>query len=285
MIGPAAAQARGVDLSGLPVPTAVAIFPAEDPANLALLADTLTTATHPRLRVGGQPAGLPLTLTAAVLTAIPLLPLTTPLGDLDVVLAPPGAGLTYREAAHDARYTTIDGVSVLTPSLPGLAAGLAADLHVPSQDLLDRISHAADAMAIVTMLPTQDPHHVLTDREVQRVVLDAVRHLDRPASIRELTHALASRRRLTYKDVQAAAVALCNRGKLLRDKCGTAYYYRINTDHDDQVARETAELLATVANPAEIIAKVHALLDQRAAGTAAGAAQPIAKVTELPRGH
>jgi predicted nucleotidyltransferase len=96
VIGAVAAIAQGS-----PLPTEdIDITPARDPENLERLAAALLE-LEAKLRVEGEPEGVPFPFDAASLGRNEIWTLRTPHGDLDIAFVPPGTG-GYEDLRRDA---------------------------------------------------------------------------------------------------------------------------------------------------------------------------------------
>jgi predicted transcriptional regulator len=244
VVGPAAARGRGVDTSGLHLSPELDLMPAPTDDNLANLAQTLSAASA-RLRADGGLAPS-ITLCPDIFRAIPTLPLTTEAGACNVLLHPVGAPADYDEVLGDATRVELDNVPALIPTIDALLDGLAGGARQPHPELVARLlqqgARTRSNEAVAAWLTS--PPDAERDDDVEQAILWAVEHLGHPASIRDVLFAMNAERRAPYKQVKRAAEALAVGGLLLRDKDGTAYRYRLNTDSDDRLAHEVATLLA-----------------------------------------
>jgi predicted transcriptional regulator len=237
------------------------VTPAPTDSNLASLAHTLCSAA-PRLRAHDV-AGSPITLGPDIIRAIPELPLTTHLGDLNILMHPVGAPTDYDELRDDASTVELDTVPTLIPTIDALLRGLAGGSRQPHPELLDRLRHLANSEPAEPPPAFQAPRTEAEQRhELERAILETLNQLGHPASIRDLLFAMNTRRRPPYKQVKIAAESLTAHRRLLRDKEGTAHRYRLNTGTEDHLARQVADLLtraddvdATIARAVRLIAR------------------------------
>ena len=110
---------------GSPLPTYdVDITPQREPANLARLVEALRE-LDARIRVEGEPGGLPFSADAALLMGISVLNLVTRLGELDLVLLPAGE-LTYDGMLEGALHLDLDGLEIDVASLADVITSKAA---------------------------------------------------------------------------------------------------------------------------------------------------------------
>lgn len=131
--------------SDLPRTTDADITPATDAINLNRLADALQELSA-RLRVEGEPRGVPAPLDADTLAARPVLTLLTDHGPLDISMIPEGTGGYADLATRAVRLAIGDHPGVRVADLADViaskqAAGRAKDLRqLPSlRRLLDRL--------------------------------------------------------------------------------------------------------------------------------------------------
>jgi predicted nucleotidyltransferase len=121
-------------LHGAPhVTTDVDIVPEEDLRNLERLSSALKQ-LNARIRVPGQPDGVPFDHSAESLARVRVWNLTTALGDLDVTFVPSGTR-GYEDLKRDAERLSVRGVEVPVASLADVirskeAAGRARDRAV-----------------------------------------------------------------------------------------------------------------------------------------------------------
>jgi predicted transcriptional regulator len=248
VVGPAAARGHGVDTSGLPLSPELDLIPAPTDDNLANLARALSAASA-KLRADGGLA-LSITLSPDLFRAIPALPLTTEAGACNVLLHPVGALADYEKLLGDATTIELDNVPTLVATIDALLDGLAGGARQPHPELIARLSRQGARTTSnepVTALLTS-PLEAERHDDLEQAILWTVEHLGHPASIRDLLFAMNAERRAPYKRIKRAAEALAAHGLLLRDKDGTAYRYRLNTDSDDQLAHQVATLLARSAD-------------------------------------
>jgi predicted transcriptional regulator len=241
-------RGRGVDTSGLHLSSELDLMPAPTEDYLANLAQALS-AVSAKLRPDGGLA-LSITLCPDIFRAIPNLPLTTEAGACNVLLHPVGAPADYEKLLDDATTVELDHVPALVPTIDALLDGLAVGARRPHPELVARllqqgarITSNKPVAALLTSPPEAERHD-----DLEQAILWTVEHLGHLASVREVLFAMNAERRAPYKRVKRAAEALAARGLLLRDKDGTAYRYRLNTDSDDQLAHEVATLLARSAD-------------------------------------
>lgn len=148
VIGGMAAAMWGSDLERT---TDADITPAAEEENLERLAGALAE-LDARLRVAGQPEGVPAPLDVEVLARSPVLTLVTRFGPLDVSFVPDGTG-GYHDLIHRAARIAISGLpGVAVADLADViaskaAAGRAKDLaQLPSlRRLLARLRPPADS--------------------------------------------------------------------------------------------------------------------------------------------
>ena len=219
-------------------------MPAPTDDNLANLARALS-AVSARLRADGGLA-LSITLCPDLFRAIPTLPLTTEAGACNVLLHPAGAPAGYEELLGNTTRVELDNVPSLVPTIDALLDGLVGGARQPHPELVARLlqqgARTTSNEAVAALLTS--PPEAERDDDVEQAILWTVEYLGHPASIRDVLFAMNAERRAPYKQVKRAAEALAVRGLLLRDKDGTAYRYRLNTDSDDRLAHEVATLLA-----------------------------------------
>jgi predicted Zn-ribbon and HTH transcriptional regulator len=245
VIGPSAARARGAQLSGSALANLVLdIVPDRAPDNLGRLAAALNQMSLPRIRTVLPLDGLPIVLDAATFEHLPVLPLSTTIGKVTVLLHPPGATSTFAAIDLSATAITIDAVAVAVASVGDLLGGLAGGPDRADHGLLTELRRVQEADRHLTLTPERDV--VLN---LERAVESVLSSQDTPATIREIFLLLGGRTRASYTDVRDAAEALAARGRLLRRRDGQANRYRINDDHRAQTVREIARLLATVSDP------------------------------------
>jgi hypothetical protein len=105
------------NVHGYPLPTEdVDVTPASDAANLERLAGALRE-VGARLRVAGEPEGVPFSVDAAALGRAEIWTLVTDVGDLDVVVLPDGTQ-GYQDLRRDAtREELAEGLTVQVASL------------------------------------------------------------------------------------------------------------------------------------------------------------------------
>jgi hypothetical protein len=105
------------NVHGYPLPTEdVDITPATDTANLERLASALRE-LGARLRVAGEPEGVPFEVDPAALARAEIWTLVTDRGDLDVVVRPDGTG-GYEDLRRDATHEELArGLTVQVASL------------------------------------------------------------------------------------------------------------------------------------------------------------------------
>jgi len=250
VVVPAAARAR----SGDPASAAEAanpilgITPEPSASNLQLLAAALSAGLDARLRTADAPRGLPLRVSAGLFRAIPILPLTTSLGPLNVLSQPPA---TYHDLLAD---TTPTGTAEVATSEPPLGAPPTGITSVIS-DNLPPLPLAPESAAMAATLRNGLDHNALREGDLEELILSALAEDDTPMSIREILLLAPSEKKAPYKRVKTAAETLARRGHLLRDKSGTAHRYRLHTDtdSDDEVARRIHALLADRADPQAIL--------------------------------
>jgi predicted transcriptional regulator len=259
VVGPVAVRGRGVDTSGLHLSPELDLTPAQTDDNLANLARALS-AVSARLRADGGLAPS-ITLCPDIFRAIPTLPLTTEAGACNVLLHPVGAPANYDELLGDVTRVELDNVPALVPTIDALLDGLAGGARQPHPELVARLLHQGARTRSNEPVPAllTSPPETERDDDVEQALLWTVEHLGHPASIRELLFAMNAEQRAPYKQVKRAAEALAARGLLLRDKDGTAYRYRLNTDSDDQLAHEVATLLARSGDVEATIARALSL--------------------------
>jgi predicted transcriptional regulator len=258
IVGPAAVRARGMDISGADS-SVLDVTPNPTPHNLDILASALSSGADPRLRTGDTPAGLPAHLSAETFRALPVLPLTTALGELNVLLRPVGAPATYDELLDDVSSVELDAVGILVPTIEALLRGLAGGAKSPDHQILAQLRRAHESAALLAAAQV-DPEPVLRQEgDLEQVILATLKAADSPMSVRELLFVTRTRTKVPYKQVKSAAEALTVRGELLRDKDGAAYRYRHNTDTDDQVAHRILALLADRPDPQATLDKVRSL--------------------------
>jgi predicted transcriptional regulator len=241
VVGPTAARARGVDITWLAMPRELDVAPAPTDENLAGLAGALA-AVDPRLRAGAE--GLPIALSPEIFRSVPALPLTTRLGDVNVLLRPTGSPARYDDLLDDASTVELDTVPTLVPTVDALLRGLAGGAREPHPDVITQLRELASPipeLPPVAATPTTD---VDDHGDLEQAVLETLGQLTYPATIRDVLFAMKTSRRPPYKQVRAAAESLTGRGWLLRTKDGTAYRYRLNTDADDKIAHDIAGLLS-----------------------------------------
>ena len=132
-------------LHGSPhVTTDADVTPQRDPANLRRLAEALDD-LDARVRTEGVPGGLPFDRSAAMLSRVSLLNLTTRAGDLDLTFEPAGTR-GFEDLLRDAIHLDIRGINVPVASLADVirskeAAGREKDrLTLPTlRRLLERL--------------------------------------------------------------------------------------------------------------------------------------------------
>lgn len=115
------------------VTTDVDIVPEDGRANLARLSEALKD-LHARIRVTGEPDGIPFDHGPESLARVRIWNLVTDLGDLDLTFVPSGTQ-GYRDLQRDALVMTVRGVPVPVASLADVirskeAAGRARDRAV-----------------------------------------------------------------------------------------------------------------------------------------------------------
>lgn len=258
IVGPAAVRARGMDISGTDS-SVLDVTPNPTPHNLDILAAALSSGADPRLRTGDTPGGLPAHLSAETFRALPVLPLTTALGELNVLLRPVGAPATYGELLDDVSSVELDGVGILAPTIEALLRGLAGGARSPDLQIVAQLRRAHESAALLTAARA-DPELVMRhEGDLERVILATLKTADSPMSVRELLFVTRTWKKVPYKHVKSAAEALTMRGELLRDKDGAAYRYRHNTDSDDQIAHYILGLLADRPDPQATLDKVWSL--------------------------
>ena len=113
--------------------TDVDVVPEDGRENLARLSRALHE-LDARIRVTGEPDGVPFDHSAELLGRVSIWNLTTDLGDLDITFVPSGTQ-GYRDLERDAEAMTVRGVSVPVASLADVirskeAAGRARDRAV-----------------------------------------------------------------------------------------------------------------------------------------------------------
>ncbi len=91
------------------------IVPDRSPENLARLADALTN-LEARVRVEGDPTGLPFDISVSMLSSVEILNLTTRCGDLDLTFVPSGTQ-GYPDLRKNAIQIDIHGTQVTVASL------------------------------------------------------------------------------------------------------------------------------------------------------------------------
>lgn len=179
-----------------------------------------------------------------IFRSIPALPLTTNLGDLNVLLRPTGAPGTYDELLDDASTVELDTVPTLIPTTEALLRGLAGGAREPHPEVIARLRQLTAPSQAHLVAAYQPP---ATDAEkrgdLEQAILATLARLGYPATVRDLLFAIKTSRRPSYKQAKTAAESLTSRGWLLRDKDGTAHRYQLNTDADDKIAHEIAALL------------------------------------------
>lgn len=249
VVGPAPARGRRGDPAGAaeaanPV---LSIIPEPSASNLQLLAAVLSEGLDARLRTAAAPGGgLPLRVSAALFTAIPVLPLTTSLGPLNVLSHPPA---TDRDLLAD----TTGVAEVTTGALPfhvpltGIAS-VAAD-NLPASPLV------AGSPAMAAGLRHDFDHNALREGDLEELILSTLAEDDTPRSIREILLLVPPEKKVPYKRIKTAAETLVSQGHLLRAKSGTAHRYRLHThtDSDEEVARRIHALLADRTDPQAIL--------------------------------
>lgn len=265
LVGPLAAHARG---ALLPVPVegtaevTIEITPRPAPGNLARLSTAVNRAGDPRLRLVGSAAAPPLDVDARLFRRLSVLPLSTNMADLTVVLAPAGGPADYTALLGEASPVEIDGVSTLTPSIDALLRGLAGGWQKPDPALISELLRLRQARRLNTVAATtSDTTDLDAEEALRRVVLDIIDQHDRPLSVRELLFAASAwSRPVAYQQIKVAAEALTASGHLVRDRSGTANRYRRNTDPDDRTAHEVAALLTRSRDPAAVTGRALKLL-------------------------
>jgi hypothetical protein len=260
VVGPAAARARGMDIASTGANASVLdVTPNPTPHNLDILAATLSSAADPRLRAAATSGGLPAHLKAETFQALPVLPLTTALGELNVLLRPVGAPATYGELLDDVSSVDLDGVGILAPTIEALLRGLAGGATSPDPTVLAQLRRAHESAAVHTAAQADPERVVHQENDLEQVILATLTTADSPMSVRELLFVTRTWKKVPYKQVKSAAEALTMRGELLRDKDGAAHRYRHNTDTDDHVAHYILALLADRPDPQATLDKVWSL--------------------------
>lgn len=247
VVGPVARYAQAEP--GAPTvrpPESLDIAPSFDEVNLARLARVLD-AFGATLRITGTAGGMRVPLSPALFVDLPVLPLSTRLGDVTVLRHPLDRPEAYAELVDSAIAAWIDGVRVLVVGpvigsdalsgrrpVPGGADGDGADGDGVDGD------EAGSAGGAPRVPATPE-----SEEELAQAILEVVDRLTHPVSVRELVLAMSGSRRLPYKQVKNAAEMLTARGELLREKDGSAHRYRSPIDAGDRIARQIAALLRT----------------------------------------
>ncbi len=276
VVGPVARYAQAEP--GAPTvrpPESLDIAPSFDEVNLARLARVLD-AFGATLRITGTAGGMRLPLSPALFVDLPVLPLSTRLGDVTVLRHPLDRPEAYAELVDSAIAAWIDGVRVLVvgPVIgpdelserrpapgggadgddaasaggdPAGAAGVVGTTGLAGTAGLAGLAGAAGLAGIVgrTGDAPRVPATPESEEELAQAILEVVDRLTHPVSVRELVLAMSGSRRLPYKQVKNAAEMLTARGELLREKDGSAHRYRSPGDAGDRIARQIAALLRT----------------------------------------
>lgn len=281
-VGPVAVLAHAGELlppdqlPELPEQTALEIIPDPERQNLSRLAVTLTTKISARLRVATADMalpGLPIYLDPELFNRLPVLPLTTDLGPLDVLTYPPGSTLGDAAGTHSGVELFIDGVLVPVapiPALLGLAAdGLSADDHLMAQlQVISNTPSAAwpavdDAGSDGVKTRERDDHSSSGTRHLEHAIEAVLASEPNPMTVRQMFLAVGGPTQASYNDVRRAAEQLTAQSRLYRVKSGTAYRYQLTEDHDAATVRDVATLLATTEDPFGIATQALALLVRR----------------------
>lgn len=265
VVGPVARYAQAEP--GAPTvrpPESLDIAPSFDEVNLARLARVLD-AFGATLRITGTAGGMRVPLSPALFVDLPVLPLSTRLGDVTVLRHPLDRPEAYAELVDSATAAWIDGVrvfvvgEVIDPDAsserdPASGDGADADSAGPvSDDLVEAaglagtagLAGAAGLAGVVgrTGDMAGAPATPESEEELAQAILEVVDRLTHPVSVRELVLAMSGTRRLPYKQVKNTAELLTARGELLREKDGSAHRYRSPIDPGDRIARQIAALL------------------------------------------
>lgn len=282
MIGPAAVLAHAGELlpadqlPALPEQTALEIVPDPERQNLTRLAATLTTKISARLRVAtanNALRGLPIHLDADLFNRLPVLPLTTDLGPLDVVSHPPGTNLGDAAVTHNGVELFIHGVLVPVAPIPALL-GLAADGASWHDHLMAQLhtigSRPSPALHVVEDAATDgldasgcDDHSPSATHHLEHAIEAVLASEPDPMTVRQMFLAVGGPTQASYNDVRRTAEHLTAQSRLYRVKSGTAYRYQHNEDHDAATVRDVAALLGTTEDPSSIAAQALDLLGRR----------------------
>lgn len=269
-MGPAAARARGVDLTWLGLSGELDVAPAPTNDNLTTLAEILG-GVDPRLRAHDKYA---IALNPEIFRSIPTLPLTTRLGDVNILLRPTGSPTNYDDLRDDASTVQLDTVPTLVPTIHALLRGLAGGARQPHPEVIAQLRQLAEPepqQPAVVAEPLAAGDH----RNLEEAVLNTLSRIGHPATIRDVLFSMQASQRPPYKQVKAAAESLTARGLLLRDKEGAAHRYRLNTAADDKIAHQVAALLRSSLDLDGTIARALKLIDSETdARTTADSSDP-----------
>lgn len=258
VVGPAAARARCTDLSSVSraAGPSLDITPEPTPSNLRLLAVALSAALDARLHTADALHGLPIRLSAGIFSAIPILPLTTSLGPLNVLSQPPS---TYRDLLTVTTATTgSDGIATLTAAVEAHPSCLEAGITSINPDLLRVLPLANESAAMAATRPNGFEHKAVREGDLEDLVLSALAEADTPMSIRDILSLTPLEKKAPYKRLKAAAETLTRRGQLLRGKSGTAHRYRLHTDTDTDTDADTE-----IETDDSVVHRIRALLAER----------------------
>ncbi|HEY5249360.1 MAG TPA: hypothetical protein VIJ15_13020 [Dermatophilaceae bacterium] len=254
VVGPMAAKAHGVAL-----PTTsnerliLEIVPSPLAENLERLAALATQWRAALLLQPGDP--LPIRFTASLFQQVPIMPLTTNLGDLQVLTELPPGPLSVHDAFRDAEEKILDGEAVLVASVADLLMGLInrSGMHEPAiieglQNLQDK-RQLHDAIAGPEIPASLGKEVGMNLVVAQRAVVWALRRAQGALTVKEIYRAVSKHLDTTYHQLRDAAESLTRSGALERGRSGTANTYHINEDYEDEAVRRVAAILATTTQP------------------------------------
>jgi hypothetical protein len=264
LIGPLAARLQGANAqarSELPVD----LVPASREDNLLRLAHALATDLGARLRLSLGTEPLPLIIDAGTFARLPVLPLVTRHGDLNIVLRPRGSLMSFQDVIDQSEVISFAGMDVPVATVSALLDGLAAGATRPDPVVVHELERLAEVRRI-DLAASADTGRLSPERteRVEREIHAVLAKRAEGATIREIFMALGGRPDASYPELRKTAEALTERGRLIRERVGTGNSYRLNDDFESRTARAVADLLVRTSDPSATAARAIGLLNNDA---------------------
>jgi predicted transcriptional regulator len=264
LVGALAARLHGAATQHRRPPASVDVVVDGASRNLAALAEVLSTELDARFALRLHDLQLPLVLDAGTFEHLPILPLITRCGPLNVISAPALRGWTYAELAAQSPAVQVNGTPVHVAGPAALIDGMLGVAGTTAEALIAGLRRIETSVSsdqnrqhrARCALPVEQP------MAMDAVVLDFLRRRRAPGTVREIfLDVRAAGLTATYTALRRAAERLTEQGLIVQERRATANVYRLDDDRDAQVAAEIAKLLSTTTgNPADVASDALRLL-------------------------